>query len=224
MRTHLLIFMLLLGFSFRAQAVPPGLESEPPPAPSRHLSLVDEYALRASQLFQSGQYEQAVDELRKAYQLEPKPLLLFNMAQVWRRANQYKRALKRYEEFLQADPQSPMRAETEGYMRDMKRLIEEKEQAERAKEALAEEQKRAKQAEEEKRRLREQEQRTQAALAVETQRADQAEREKKKPVYKRGWFWGLMTLAAAAGVGVGLAVYFTQQPPTTNGGIVDLHF
>jgi tetratricopeptide (TPR) repeat protein len=213
--------------------MPPGSESEPPPAPlmgdepepppsegpggtaASHLAL-------AQQHFAAKEYQKAAEELQLAYTLDPRPLYLFNVAQAYRRALLPKEALAMYERFLREDPNSTLRGEAEGYCNDMRVLIAEQDRGAQVKAALGEEQVRAEERQQALRVEQERAARTQKALLVERARA---ERERKKPVYKRGWFWGVVVSGVAlVGAGIGLGVGFAPRDRSTDGGFVDINF
>lgn len=86
---------------------------------------------RAVTTFKSGQFDKAVEQFQALYQEKPIAILLFNLAQAHRKANHYKEALDLYERYLREDPKSDLRAETEGYMNDMKAAMAAAEEAER---------------------------------------------------------------------------------------------
>src|SRR5262249_11679473 len=71
----------------------------------------------------SGQYDKAVEEFQAAYLLRPSPLLLFNLAQAHRKAGHSQQALDLYERFLREQPETDLRAETEGYIAEVKAAI-----------------------------------------------------------------------------------------------------
>jgi tetratricopeptide (TPR) repeat protein len=152
-----------------------------------------EYITRATQYFQAGEYEKAIDDYRAAYQLKQLPTLLFNIAQAQRKANKYQEALTTYERFLKDDPKSPLAPEAEAQATAMRARIDaekataERETAERlAKQRVDEAEALAKAREEERRKA-------EAALLLATS--------KDKPVYKRPWFAGVMAITGIVVVG-----------------------
>ena len=74
--------------------------------------------------YKSGQYEKAVEEFQAAYMLKPAPLLLFNLAQAHRQAGHNKQALDLYERYLNENPSSDLRPETEKYIAELKTALE----------------------------------------------------------------------------------------------------
>jgi tetratricopeptide (TPR) repeat protein len=124
------------------EPAPSPLVPEPPRAPPAEVGggLADTYVARAGALFKAGKHVESAEELRKAYLVRPKVLYLFNMAQAYRLGSRPREALALYREFLDKEPQSPLRAEAKGYVRDMEALLAEQERAEQAKRALRTEQ------------------------------------------------------------------------------------
>jgi tetratricopeptide (TPR) repeat protein len=59
---------------------------------------------RGYALFDKAKYAEARAEFEKAYQIQPKPLLLFNIASTYRRENNAKTALAYYRKFLEVAP------------------------------------------------------------------------------------------------------------------------
>lgn len=172
--------------------------------------------------FQNKEFLKAAEELRIAYVIEPKPLLLFNIGQAYRRAGYPQEALTAYEKFLRDDPTSTLRPETEGYCNDMRTLIAEQERKAQIERALASEQQRA---QEQAVALRDEQERgktTQQALTMERQRN---ERERRRPIYRRPWFWGVIGAAVVAvGTSVALGVTLAPRDRPTEGGFVEVNF
>lgn len=66
-----------------------------------------EHVVQGDQYKEKGQYEKAAREYRKAYDLVPHPLLIFNLAQVYRLGGDTEKALEHYQKYLDEDPQGP---------------------------------------------------------------------------------------------------------------------
>jgi len=56
-------------------------------------------------LYQAQKFEDAIPEFKAAYQLTPKPGLLFNLAQAYRKAGHPREAIEYYDRYLSATPQ-----------------------------------------------------------------------------------------------------------------------
>jgi len=95
----------------RAEPAPSAARSETPPSQS---------AKEARELFAQGQihyslgeYEQAIAQFRRAYELTSAPGLLFNIAQAHRLNGDCKQALAIYRHFVRMAPDSEYRPEAE---------------------------------------------------------------------------------------------------------------
>lgn len=93
------------------------------------VTLPDDFSIkseveRSHQLFLSGQFRESADSY--ALLLVARPDLtrvLFNIAQGLRRAGDDRFALGFYRRYLQVDPSTPLRAEVEGYIRELATVI-----------------------------------------------------------------------------------------------------
>lgn len=204
-------------------------EIEPPPAgeilPSADPISAAEHLKRSVEAFQSKDFLRAAAELQAAYRQDPKPLLLFNIGQAYRRAGRAQEALDAYEQFLRADPKSPLRPETEGYCNDMRTLIEEQKRKAQVERALATE----KQATQEKEKaLRAEQERTAVAqqkLAQERKRSeDELSRQRARRRLIIGLSVGAVTLAVLGGAAIAVGVALRPKDPTTDGGFMNVSF
>ena len=212
-----------------SQAAPASDEPEPPPAgesmPSADPISAAEHLKRSVEAFQSKDFLRAAAELQAAYRQDPKPLLLFNIGQAYRRAGLAQEALDAYEQFLRADPKSPLRPETEGYCNDMRTLIEEQKRKAQVERALASE----KQATQEKEKaLRAEQERTALAQQRLTQEQKRAEDESSRQKARRrliiGLSVGAVTLAVLGGAAVAIGVVLRPKDPATDGGFMNISF
>lgn len=175
---------------------------------------VRELVIQSSTHFQRGDYDAALTALLKAYELQPLPLLLFNIAQAYRKAGKREEALRYYERFVATAPQSPLTPEAEAHSAALRAEFA----AERAARDRADAEKLSEQA---RVRLNEAEamaakneaarQQAQADMLLLERRAAQIA--DKKPIYRRPWFWGLLGGLAAAGLATGLGVGLAMRPP-----------
>lgn len=103
--------ILLVGFSFfvetttYAQDVSPA----PAPAPAEAVDPLDEAEARSHfdagyAYFQEARYEDALREFDRAYELSPRPALLFNMSQCYERLGRLDEAIRYLERFIGASP------------------------------------------------------------------------------------------------------------------------
>ena len=164
---------------------------------------------RAKKLFEEGvlqynlgRYAEAAVKYEDAYRLHPDPALLYNAAQAHRLAGNHAQALALYMSFRRLYPNSPKATEVERFI-------------EMTRQAVADEQARE-QKEKEQKEAAEREARARAdadaarALSLQTQ-SESLHKAPEKPLYKRGWFWGVLggsvaLVGLAVGLGVGLGV------------------
>lgn len=194
---------------------PLGRGAQAAPAPKS----AQEYVQLATELFQKGAYDEAVDAYYAAYQRKALPTLLFNVAQAQRKGGHPEQALASYERFLREDPKSPLAPEAEAHATALRAQLEaaknvaEREAAERLAKQRAEEAEALAKAREEERKKAE------AALLLAS-----ASR-KQEPVYKKKWFWGLIGGLAAAGIVTGVVVAVTRPgDPSSDLGVRVVEF
>ncbi len=119
-------FILLLGLS-----APSISRAETAGEKPSSQQLMQRYQ-RAVTLYNSGQYDKAIEEFQGLYEQKPQPILLFNLAQAHRKAGHKAQALDLYERYLREAPSSELSAETSGYVTELKKQIEDDKQAEKA--------------------------------------------------------------------------------------------
>lgn len=119
-------FILLLGLS--APSVSRAQSAGEKPTSQQ---LMQRYQ-RAVTLYNSGQYDKAIEEFQGLYEQKPQPILLFNLAQAHRKAGHRQQALDLYERYLREAPSSELSAETSGYITELKKQVEEDKLAEKA--------------------------------------------------------------------------------------------
>jgi tetratricopeptide (TPR) repeat protein len=119
-------FTLLLGL-----AAPQVCQAQPATDKATSQQLMQRYQ-RAVTMYNTGQYDKAIEEFQGLYELKPQPILLFNLAQAHRKAGHKAQALDLYERYLREAPNSELSAETTGYVSELKKQIEEDKQAEKA--------------------------------------------------------------------------------------------
>jgi hypothetical protein len=174
--------------------------------------------------YSSEDYESAIKEFQAAYSLKPRPRLLFNIGQAYRNIGNAKQALHYYllYQSFESDPKPGLKAELEGYIAQMSSILAQAQQARRAEEhditpvsaggattgpALT------------------------APIVpppsppppsppVATALAwTPPPAESRAPVYKRGWFWGVIGGAAAVVLVTGLAVGLSANANSYGGDI-----
>jgi tetratricopeptide (TPR) repeat protein len=75
---------------------------------------------RGDQLFKIGQFDDAIVEFKRAYELSPAPGLLFNIAQAYRAQKDREHALYFYTTYLREDPNAPEREYVEERIKELK--------------------------------------------------------------------------------------------------------
>lgn len=210
-------------------AMPGPDDPEPPPAgetlPGADPISSAEHLRRSVEAFQSKEFLRAAAELQAAYRQDPKPLLLFNIGQAYRRAGKAQEALDAYEQFLRADPKSPLRPETEGYCNDMRTLLEEQKRKAQVESALATEKQATQEKEQALRAEKERAAAAQQTLVQERRRADdEISRQKARRRLIIGLSVGAITLAVLGGAAVAVGVALRPKDPTTDGGFVNVSF
>lgn len=81
---------------------------------------------RATVLYKQENYEEALKEFQTAYDRRQKPVLLYNMAQCYRQLGEARKALEYYQRYsdLAPDLTEDQRAKVQGYMDQMRKLME----------------------------------------------------------------------------------------------------
>lgn len=198
---------------------------EPPPAPLLAAESADlnpqqqfrQHVERGLQLSALGEWKQAVDEYRAAYKINPRPNLLFNIAQAFRKGTQWQDALSNYERFISDDPKSPLVPEAQAQIGAMRAILKAEQMTTERERVEREAAERAKEAE----RLGRENAQLQR-IERETRLSLQALR--KQPLYKKPWFWGVTASAVVVvGVGIGLGIGLSPRDPETQGGFFDVN-
>jgi hypothetical protein len=83
-----------------------------------------EHFSRGVKLYNLGHFQEAIPEFEKAYDLEPAPILLFNIAQSHRQNGNKDRALFFYRRYLEQEPNAAKRADVEQRMKELAESLE----------------------------------------------------------------------------------------------------
>lgn len=159
--------------------------------------------------YQLSEYTQALEKFKDAFRIFPEPSILYNIGQCQRQLNQKEDAVRSYKSFLRNASDTPMRDEVQATIAKLEMEIAQ----DRAKAAEAEAQRVKLESAERAARDAQTNLNVQASAVPET---------RAKPIYKRGWFWGVVVgavVVVGVGVGVGLGVGLAPakiQYPTTN--------
>ena len=75
---------------------------------------------RGQRHYNVGDFDRAIDEFKRAYEISPAPGLLFNIAQAYRAKKDREHALYFYTTYLREDPEAPERAFVEARMSELR--------------------------------------------------------------------------------------------------------
>jgi hypothetical protein len=197
-------------------------------------------------LYSSEDYETAIREFQAAYAIRHKPRLLFNIGQSYRSLGNAREALRYYllYQALESNPKPGLKAELEGYVAQMKAIVAAAERARRAedhelppstRDARPSSATPANEPGPSEPGTSEPGPSEPGAFAATTTLVPPRRPprpllfarapEPKPPVYKRGWFWGVLGGAAATVIVTGLAVGLTvNQGPGYGGPVRQLSF
>ena len=73
--------------------------------------------------FQLEEWDDAIKEWEAGFRLKPVPQFLYNIAQAYRQSKRYDKALSFYRKYLRMQPDAPNRAEVEGHIQTLEKLI-----------------------------------------------------------------------------------------------------
>lgn len=82
------------------------------------------YFKRGVKLYNLGHFQEAIPEFEKAYDLDPQPILLFNIAQSHRQNGNKERALFFYRRYLEQEPNAAKRADVEQRMKELAQALQ----------------------------------------------------------------------------------------------------
>lgn len=156
-----------------------------------------------ARLYDLGRYQEAAKEYELAFEAKDLPEFLFNAAQAYRFAKDYLSAIRFYRSYLRRQPDAANRSEVETRVAELEAMIEQQ-----------------KRASIESAQSKESGQRTSAVTSSPAPIiATTASTDQRKPLYKRGWFWGTIAGAAvviAVGIGLGVGLSEGTTYPTAN--------
>jgi tetratricopeptide (TPR) repeat protein len=121
-RLQALMLTLLLLVAARAVAQPS----------ARAQAEARELYKKAMTHYELGEFEVAITEFKRAYELTSAPGLLFNIAQVYRMKKDPEQAIFFYRTYLRLMPEAPNRADVEALMAENQTLLDEKRAKEKA--------------------------------------------------------------------------------------------
>jgi tetratricopeptide (TPR) repeat protein len=118
LRLVLVVSLALCGMARLARAQE---KASPTEARRREAS---EHVQRGDAFKESGRHAAAAREYQKAYALVPHPVLIFNLAQVYRLAGDRERAIEHYERYLAADPSGRASRQARQFADQLRRELE----------------------------------------------------------------------------------------------------
>ncbi len=93
-----------------------GVPAAAQPAPDK---TAEEHYEASKKLYNIEKYDEAIAELKKAYELSPDPIYLFNIGQALRKKNDCAGALDYYRKYLRDSPNAPNKDKVEGWMTEL---------------------------------------------------------------------------------------------------------
>jgi tetratricopeptide (TPR) repeat protein len=143
-----------------------------------------------NQLYQSGDYAGAIEELKAAWALDPRPDLLYAIGQAARKKGDCAEAVKQYQAYLETNPSAQRR---QAAQMQIDRCKEELAAASPAPAPVSPA--------------------PEAAQPAPVHEAATAPAPTARtPLYKKWWLWTTIVGVAAVGVGVGVGVALSQKP------------
>jgi tetratricopeptide (TPR) repeat protein len=104
-------------------AAPAAYGQPSPPQASAHDRALELFS-DGKKAYKQGDFRTAIDHLEAAYELEPAPVLLYNLARAYEGIGELDKAVSDYERFLTADPNAEDRGAIEARVATLKRQIE----------------------------------------------------------------------------------------------------
>jgi tetratricopeptide (TPR) repeat protein len=74
---------------------------------------------KARKAYDTGRWDEAIQEFQKAYDLQSDPGLIYDLAQSYRRKGDLKQALDLYRNFVREEPDGPLRATADDHIRQL---------------------------------------------------------------------------------------------------------
>jgi tetratricopeptide (TPR) repeat protein len=166
--------------------------------------------------FQLEEYDAAIEKWQEGFRIRPVPEFLYNIGQAYRLSRRPEKALSFYQKYLRMAPKAPNRSEVERHIASLSKVVEQQQQAASQppvntlpapdKSTHATNEGRPAELPSEPVKVEPK------AAEPSSSRADlvaPAPPRDQRPVYKKGWFWGVVGGAAAvvaAAVVVGVVV------------------
>ncbi len=130
----------LLGVAIALTSVAHDVEAQPKrrgaaaeSAEQRAMALFD----KSDTAYREGRFQEAIDLLNEAYALDPKPVLLYNLARAYEGLGDIPKAIEGYRRYLDNDPKAPDRGALEQRIATLERQQREREALEKERDAAA---------------------------------------------------------------------------------------
>jgi tetratricopeptide (TPR) repeat protein len=160
-----------------------------------------------SKYYDVGQYAEALESFKRAYFNYEEPVFLYNMAQCHRALGHKREAVDAYRSYLRKSPNAANRGEVQDIITELNAAIERDRRAEASKPIAPTPTVTT----------------TTTSPPSVTENAVVARPAERKPVWKRGWFWGVIggvaVVGAGLGVGLGLAFGGAKAPKPVDGAV-----
>jgi tetratricopeptide (TPR) repeat protein len=85
----------------------------------------------ARRLFKAAKFDESIEQLNKSYTILPRPIILFNIGQAYRRMGRRQDAIATFERFIAADPKSNFAGEAQNTVNELRILLKQDEQMQR---------------------------------------------------------------------------------------------
>ncbi|MBU1220740.1 PEGA domain-containing protein [Myxococcota bacterium] len=90
---------------------------------AKNLSAAKDHYEKAEKHYSVGEFDKALENYKKSFDMSDKPELLFNIAQCHRQLKQYEKAIFFYKLFLSRLPSSGLKSEVEKHISDMQKAM-----------------------------------------------------------------------------------------------------
>ncbi|MBN2574737.1 MAG: tetratricopeptide repeat protein [Deltaproteobacteria bacterium] len=169
---------------------------------------IDKREIEARQAFAAGRYQEALDLYAELYADKVHPTYLRNVGRCYQNLKQPDKAINAFRDYLRQAKKltASERTEVEGYIAEMEALEKQQEEEAAAAQAAAAQKAAAEQAaaQQEAERAAAAQAAARAQAAQLTSRPAEPLAPEPTPLYKKGWFWGVVGVVVVAGVVGGL--------------------
>jgi tetratricopeptide (TPR) repeat protein len=213
-RRILLLVACSLALAGRVQAAPP--TPSPAPADAEASSKAKAFYEQGMAHYHLEEYDRAIEKWEEGFRVRPVPEFLYNIAQAHRLSKRPDKALRFYKKYLQISPSAPNRGEVERHIAQLERLVKETTSSAQSPPSTTREPMPGTSATPAPSGTASAPPSTPPAGSPESPSppaASPAPTETvvaapppKKPLYKKGWFWGVIGGSIAAVVVVGVVV------------------